>query len=430
MPRLVLSLATRHAKPIIVQRLHVLVRHATLAPLRDGLEALEKGVEFLVCGELEPEAGHARAHSVPSAVLSQRDARVVLARKPDRLGTHNFVRSLALQHAILVNAALVLEGVGTDDCLVRLDDHAAVLRHHAARGGDVNGADSRVRSSKLSVSLHSDRHDNLLEACIARTLADAVDGALHLPSSVRDSREAVGSAESQVILAVRGEHNLVGTRSIFAKHGDESSKLVRQAPSGGVGYVQRGGTRLDDRAEHAVEKLGVTSSSILGAELDILAPKAFGEGDRLDSLGDHFVLRHAQLVFHVDLRGCDKGVNARSARVSHGVPRHFDVALGRARESADDWRVSCIIDHVSHFLGDTRDGVEVVIRRDGKSRLDDVHTERREFLRDVEFFVGRERRSGRLLAVSERGVEYADVVRIADETWYVLWSRGTVYEHL
>ena len=48
-----------------------------------------------------------------------------------------------LVNAVLVDAGLVLEGVGPHNSLVGLDGHARVLLDHVARGRDVDGVDAR-----------------------------------------------------------------------------------------------------------------------------------------------------------------------------------------------------------------------------------------------------------------------------------------------
>ena len=64
-------------------------------------------------------------------------------------GRHNLISLLVLDHAVLVDAALVLEGVGPHNSLVGLDGHARVLLDHVARGRDVDGVDpsSEIRTA-------------------------------------------------------------------------------------------------------------------------------------------------------------------------------------------------------------------------------------------------------------------------------------------
>ena len=53
-------------------------------------------------------------------------------------GRHNLISLLVLDHAVLVDAALVLEGVGPHDGLVGLDGHTSIFFHHIGRWSDVD----------------------------------------------------------------------------------------------------------------------------------------------------------------------------------------------------------------------------------------------------------------------------------------------------
>ena len=79
-----------------------------------------------------------------------------------------------------------------------------------------------------------------------------------------------------------------------------------------------------------------------------------------------------------------------------------DVLVSRACEPADD--------RVLGALGDLVDGGEVALRRDRKAGLDDVDTQPRELLRDLDLLLGVELDPRRLLAVSQRRVEDVDPV--------------------
>jgi len=222
---------------ILHEREQVLVQHARLFAVGDALEAPKDVVE-LRRRQVKPELAQARAQGVAPAVLAQDHAHVaVRAREADGLGRHDLVRLARLEHAVLVDAALVRKGVGADDGLVRLHEHAAVVRDHAARGPDVNGAHPCPQAPHLPLPAQGDRHDDLLEAGVARALADAVDRALDLPRAGHRARQAVGRGQAQVVLAVGGQHHGVGARGVAADGGDQAAELVRQVPPGGVGDV-------------------------------------------------------------------------------------------------------------------------------------------------------------------------------------------------
>ena len=76
-----------------------------------------------------------------AAVFMNRDgvARGALRERRRRVVSLSILDSDTGQHAVLVDAALVLEGVGADDGLVGLDGHARVLLDHVRRRRDVDG---------------------------------------------------------------------------------------------------------------------------------------------------------------------------------------------------------------------------------------------------------------------------------------------------
>src|ERR671919_58256 len=68
-------------------------------------------------GEVEPEVFEPRRQRRPPGVLAEHE---LVRRPPDVLGTHDLVGELLLEHAVLVNARLVGEGVLAHDGLVGL----------------------------------------------------------------------------------------------------------------------------------------------------------------------------------------------------------------------------------------------------------------------------------------------------------------------
>ena len=66
-----------------------------------------------------------------AAVLSQHE---IGADKADVLGTHDLVGGPLLEHAVLVDARLVCEGVLADDRLVPLDFHPRDIGDEVAGG--------------------------------------------------------------------------------------------------------------------------------------------------------------------------------------------------------------------------------------------------------------------------------------------------------
>ena len=109
---------------------------------------------------------------------------------------------------------LVRERVPADDGLVHLHALTGQTGHHLARRINllVHDAD-RVREP---VAADVKRHHDLFERGIARTLADAVDRALHLTRTALHRGDRVRHREPEIVVAVRAEHDAGGVRHALA----------------------------------------------------------------------------------------------------------------------------------------------------------------------------------------------------------------------
>eukprot|EP00982_Pelagococcus_subviridis_P002555 19486-Pelagococcus_subviridis.AAC.2 len=254
------------------QRDDLVVVHAARLLLRDELEPVEHLIQRVPL-ERVPQLFELRRQRVPPGVFAHDDADGVFAAEvSDRLRGDDLVGFFVLQHAVLVNARLVREGVGADDRLVRLHAHPGEILHHLAARVDVHGVDARERSvdGRFILPAEPDGHRDFFEARVARALPDAVDGALHLPRAVRDARERVRGGQSEVVLAVCGYDVLA--RDVFFDPRDERPEFLREAHADGVGNVQRRRARVDDGGQDPVQKLRVRPPGVLGGELHVIAP--------------------------------------------------------------------------------------------------------------------------------------------------------------
>jgi hypothetical protein len=186
-----------------------------------------------------------------------------------------------------------------------------------------------------------------------------------------------------------------------AQAAHQRAVLVRQRVADGVGDVERRRAGLDRRRQHLDEKGGLAAGGVLRAHLDVLAQLA-AERDRVAHLRHHLRRRHAELPFHVERRGGDEGVDARSRRAFEGAPGAVDVVAAGAGEGGDDGRVV-----VGEGTGDLGHTLEVVGARRRKAGLDDVDAEAGELARHEQLLGAREAGAGALLAVAQRGVEDA-----------------------
>ena len=231
--------------------------------------------------------------------------------------------------------------------------------------------------------------------------------------------ERVGGRQAEVVLAVRREHDAVGALNVAPQVGDQATKLVRKVPARRVGDVERRRARPHDGGQDAVEELRLRAARVLRRELDVLAAKRLEVRDGRHRGVDDLVLRHPQLELHVDGRRGDEGVHARQRRALHRLPRALDVRGLGAGEAADDGDVAVGRDVRADDVRDLLHRRKVVRRRDREARLDDVDAQLCEVARDLELLARRQRRARRLLAVAQRRVKDADVVRVVDSARHV-----------
>ena len=133
--------------------------------------------------------------------------RQLAAGEPDRLRGHDLVGERVLDHAVLVDPALVGEGVGAHDGLVGLDREAGEVAHQAAGGRDLLGLHAAGQLGELGRARPEGHHD-LLERGVAGALAEAVDRHLHLARAGLDGGERVGRGEAEVVVAVDGDRGV------------------------------------------------------------------------------------------------------------------------------------------------------------------------------------------------------------------------------
>src|SRR5262249_41432454 len=156
---------------------------------------------------------------------------------------------------------------------------------------------------------------------------------------------------------------------------------------------------------HVAHVVEVGARGVLGGEFHVVAVGA-RVPHRLHGRLHHLGARLAQLVLEVDVRGRDEGMDPRLGRVLDGLPAAVDVGEPHPGEATDRWRAWQRAD----LLGDLPRRLEVLLRGDGKAGLDDVHVQPRELPGHLQLFHRVHRKPGRLLAVTERGVEDDDAV--------------------
>ena len=105
----------------------------------------------------------------------------------------------------------------------------------------------------------------------------------------------------------------------------------------------------------------------------------------------------------MDWAGAEEDMEAPAAIVAERAMRGHDIALGRARERAED--------RAFHLAGDDAHGLFVARRGGGETSFDDIDAHLVQQLGDAQFFFMRHRGAGRLLAVAQSGVENLDLLQ-------------------
>ncbi len=126
-------------------------------------------------------------------------------------------------------------------------------------------------------------------------------------------------------------------------------------------------------------------------------------------------LRHAQLVFHVEGAGGDEEMDPGIGGMLHSVPGGVDVQHVCPGQRGDG--------AVLHRGGDGAYALKIAGGGDGKAGFDHIDLQLLQTLRDLDLLSQVHGAAGGLLAVTEGGVKYYDVVHGAwflSGEWYSL----------
>ena len=315
-------------------------------------------------------------------------------RQAHILGAHDLVGLGVLQHPVLVDACLMREGVLADDRLVVLDGEARDARDQAACLHDP----CRIDAGRIGhdVVAHAHGHDDFFQRGVARALAQPVDRALDLAGACGDGCQRIGGRHAQIVMAVGRDRDRVDARHALFQHADDIGALTGGRVAHCVGDIDRASPCLDGGLDRGHQEIPVGAGGVLGAPLHIDA-HGFGVGDRGLDLLEHLVPRHLQLVFHVQIRGRDEGVDARLLGVFDGAVGPVDIAQRRARQPADH--------RILDDLGDLGHRFEITLRGNGEARLDNVDAHLVQQARDLQLFGQGHGGAGGLFPIAHGGVE-------------------------
>ena len=313
---------------------------------------------------------------------------------PDVDRPHDLVGARILQHAVLVNAGFVREGVAPDDRLVRLDRFGGELREQLARLEQQRRVDRGV--VRQTILANAQRHHQFLERRVAGALADAVDGALDLPDTALHGRQAVGDGETEVVVAVGAEDRLVRVRHAADDLLEELARFLWHAVADGVGEVDGRRTGVDGGLNNPAEEVAIAARRILCRKLHIVHQVA-GAADVLHDRLEALLARHAELGREVQVGGCQKGVNALALGRFERLGSLVDVFGAAAGERRNNRPANL----ERHLAG----GFSISRRGDRETCLDDVHPECVEGTRHAQLGRHVHRETGCLFTVAQRRVK-------------------------
>ncbi len=402
----------RDALALVDDALEILVVHFLLlvGDLEEGLVDILK----LLIGEGEAELAHAMAQRRVAASGGEDDLRSAGAhvRRVDDL-----VGVARLEDTVLVDARGVGEGVGAHDRLVGLHLHAGNGAHELGSAGELLGHDVGMRVELGPV--HADRHDDLFERRVARALAETVDGALDLRGTVADGLDGERRRHAEVVVGVDGDRGILDAVDALTQIGDAGTEGPRHVVPRGIGVVHNRRARLNGSLDDAHEEVLIGATGILGVELDVV-DEVGRELDGVDSPLNRLVLREMQLVVQVARAHTKTGVDAWAFCGLERLGGDLDILVDRAGQTAHHAGVARNAPDLGHALEVTRGG-------DGEAGLDHVDVHADELPCDNEFLLGIHACAGRLLAVSERGIEDVD---LAGHAFLLVPPRSTCAKQL
>ena len=280
-----------------------------------------------------------------AAVLAQDQ---VGAGQPHGFRAHDFVRGPVPQHAMLMDAGLVGEGILAHDGLVARRVHSGDIGDDAARRIEPGGVDAGGHPEIALASL--DRHDDFFQRTVARPFADTVDGALHLAGACVHRSQAVGDRHSEVVVTVCAQSDVLDPANVGDQILEDLRKLFGHCIAHGVRNVHGRGPGLYHGLDHLGQVFQFRARGVLGRELDVVAIVP-GVRHRLHCALENFRLGHLQLVLAVDPAGGHEHVNSRTGRILYRVPHPLDILGIAARQTADG--------RAFDGPGDGLDGLEV-----------------------------------------------------------------------
>ena len=134
--------------------------------------------------------------------------------RPDADGFRrkDLIRLLIGQHAVLMDAALMQEGVFADDGLIQRRPLADDIIDRLAGAINLRRVQPGRGVEDIAPGTHG--HDDLFQRRVPGPLTQAVDGAFNLRRAPLDACQGVGRSHTQVVVAVDGQLNACSLRNL------------------------------------------------------------------------------------------------------------------------------------------------------------------------------------------------------------------------
>src|SRR6056297_2466525 len=359
------------------------------------LEAAEQALQFGVA-DAEAEFSNAIGQGMATGMLAQHQRRSTDA---DIFRAHDFVGLAVGQHAVLVYAGFVREGVVADNRLVarhEAADHRGQLARYRVKLARVDGG---LQVEQVVAGFQ--RHDHFFQRGIAGALANAAYRAFDLAGARAHRGQAVGYGQAEVVVTVGRDHHPVDAVYIAAQPADACMHFFRGGVADRIGYVDGACTGLDHCSHDFIQEFRLGADRVLCRKLDVIAVLA-RTPDAIDGACDDFGPGQAQLVLAVDRTGGDEYMDPAALGRCQGAGGKIDIPGIATRQRTDPG--------AADEFGNLLDGVEILLRRRGETSLDDIDAKLGKASRQTQFLSHAHAATGRLLAVAQRGVEDGDVL--------------------
>ena len=187
-----------------------------------------------------------------------------------------------------------------------------------------------------------------------------------------------------------------------------------------IGNIDGGGTLGNHGLADSHQEVHVAAVAVFGAEFDI-GHQVARKSHRAARLLQYFFRAHAQLHFHVQRAGGNEGVDARPFAALQRIGGAADVAIVGACQRTDGG----VLDGVGNGL----DALEIAVGAGGKAGLDHVHAQAFQLARNADLLVTGHGRAGRLLAITQGGIENDELVGHGVFLWLAVMRMERSVQH-